>query len=162
MINYSDVKRNGFVDLWDTGPQRPLPPDPPKQPKLDSKVDADNILAKLEHEDRIRDYEGELRRYGVLKREYDEWRLNVGGPRKIEMWPVGAKEVLQAQADGKYPERYHKRLPAGMKPGKLQLEADARERAAADARQHDIDTDPHFGIDAIQTRRPQPTFRETN
>jgi hypothetical protein len=26
MITYHDIKANGFVDMWDLGPERPLPP----------------------------------------------------------------------------------------------------------------------------------------
>jgi hypothetical protein len=158
MISFHDIKKNGFVDMWDLGPQRPTPPEQPEPPKP-SKSEADNILAKLEHEDRLRDYEVNLRAYGRLKAEFDAWRKDVNGPRKIEMWPVNATEVLQAQADGRYPERYVKHLPPGVKPGRAQIEADAREQDAAEARQRDIDLDPHFGVEATEQRLPARVSR---
>jgi hypothetical protein len=152
MISFHDIKKNGFVDMWDLGPQRPIPPEPPEEPKP-GKSAADNILAKLEHEDRLRDYEVALRSYGRLKAEFDHWRQNVGGPRKIEMWPINAREVLEAQAEGRHPHhRYAKHLPPGIRPGRAQIEADAREQDAAEARQRDLDLDPHFGVEATEQR----------
>lgn len=159
MIKFNDIKKNGFVDMWDLGPQRPLPPEQPKPP-TPGKNEAENILARLQHEDALKDYEVALRAYGRLKAEFDHWRVNIGGPRRIEMWPVQAREVLEAQADGRHPHaRYARHLPPGVKPGKAQIEADAREQDAAEARQRDIDLDPHFGVEATEQRLPARVSR---
>jgi hypothetical protein len=137
--NYEDIKLNGKVDIWDLGPERPIAPDAPVEPKKTGRA-ADDAVAAQEQEDAIAEYKKELKAYTALKREYDEHRASVGGPLKIEAWPTDANEWLIL-----HPERYAKDLPAGAKPGKGQAVADEAAAKKAEETAKIKERDPHMG-----------------
>jgi hypothetical protein len=54
VITYRDIKPNGFVDLWDLGPSRPIPPDQPPLAPAKTGNAADDVIAKLEQDRGLR------------------------------------------------------------------------------------------------------------
>jgi hypothetical protein len=139
MYTDADIKPNGFVDIWDLGPERPIAPAPPVEPKKTGRA-ADDAVAVQLYEDAIEDFKKALKTYSAAKQDYDHHRAEIGGPVKVEMWPTDANDAIT-----RHGERWAKRLPAGAKPGKAQAVAD--EAAAEKARelQRTKDRDPHMG-----------------
>lgn len=133
------IKSNGKVDIWDMGPARPLPPEPPAGPDPKLKG-ADLAAAQVEHEDACERYKNQLRRYTEQKREYAEWQETDGGPKKLETWPVDAKYNLN-----EFPERWRLDLPRGVKPGRAQIEAEEMAEAEAGELNRARASDPQFG-----------------
>lgn len=143
------MKPNGKVDLWDTGPTRPLPPVAPKEPDLSKLKDAELALAQVQHEDALEAYKNALRRYGEQKQEHAAWHAENGGPLKVELWGVDARWALETSDPNsklcKHPGRYVVDLPRGVKPGKAQIAADEMAKAEAEARARQASFDPQFG-----------------
>jgi hypothetical protein len=146
VIHFNDIKASGFVDLWDLGPEKPTAPAKPVFECKAKEGTPDYDVARAEFKETLEKYEADLAAYRRSKREFDHWHQHVGGPKKVEMWPVDARTVLERQANGQHSDlRYHKHLPKGMRPGKAQVEAEERAAAEAEARKQDMDRDPHFG-----------------
>jgi hypothetical protein len=134
-----DEKPNGMVDLWDMGPEKPIAPDPPKEPKPTGNK-GDDAVAQQQFDDALEDYKKDLKGYSALKKEYDNFRANVGGPIKREVWPIDGNVALERE-----PGRYFKTLPPGAKPGKAQHEADERAAVQAAETKRIKERDPHMG-----------------
>lgn len=135
--------RDSKCPIWHLGPPRPVAPTPPVEPKKIGKP-ADDALADVLFEDAVADYKKKLREYGDQKKKYDEWRETVGGPRKEFLWNIDVQHALQ------FPDQWVMDLPAGMKPGKAQLAAEAQAAEEKIALQELYDRDPQFG-----TAKPQ-------
>lgn len=127
------------VQIWDLGPERPVMPKAPEEPKPGLKA-AELALAQVEHEDALASYKQALRDYGVAKKEYERWQTQVGGPVELSMWSVDAADAMERQ-----PGRFVANLPRGLKPGKAHFDNIKREeeRQAELARQ--AERDPQFG-----------------
>lgn len=139
MVPLKRVKRNGKVDLWDTGPTRPAAPQPPAE--VDAKLKgADRAAAEVEYEDACDRYKHQLRAFTKAKVDYAEWHETNGGPLKVELWGVDARFALD-----KEPVRFRLDLPKGVKPGKAQLEIEANAESEAEAFQRQQAADPQFG-----------------
>lgn len=135
------VKPNGKVDLWDMGPPRPLPPEPPQPHKdLDKLKGADKALAEVEHEDAQEKHKDHLRHYGHAKRHHADWHEKNGGPVKVELWAIDARHALDVES-----ERYKLDLPRGHKPGAAQIEADEIAEQEAEDIERARSSDPQFG-----------------
>jgi hypothetical protein len=134
-----DQKPNGMVDMWDMGPEKPIAPNPPPEPKPTGHK-ADDAVAQQQYDDAVEDYKKELKSYSAQKKEYDGWRQNAGGPVKREVWPIDANRAID-----EFPGRYRKTLPAGAKPGKAQVEADERAVEQAAETKRIKERDPHMG-----------------
>ena len=139
MYSDADIKPNGFVDIWDLGPVRPLAPEAPVEPKKTGRG-ADDALAQQNYEDALADYKRALSVYARLRREFDEHRLNVGGPIKDECWPIEGNHRLEVE-----PERWAKTLPAGLKPGRAHDEAEVVAAKRAEETARIKERDPHMG-----------------
>jgi hypothetical protein len=135
----ADIKRNGMVDYWDLGPERPTSPDLPVEPKKTGRA-VDDAVAAQGYEDALADYKNALRRYAAEKREYDNHRLNVGGAMRGETWPILGEGMVTD-----FPGRYVKELPGGAKIGKAHIEAEQRRAEEAKERQRIKERDPHMG-----------------
>jgi hypothetical protein len=133
------IGRDGKCPIWDLGPERPIAPTAPVEPKKTGKA-ADDDLASVLFEDAREDYKAALRVYGRDKKEYDYWRESVGGPRIVYLW--GADAI---HACGNFPNRYVVNLAPGMKPGRAQLAAEAQAAEEKIALQELIERDPQFG-----------------
>lgn len=133
------IKRNGKVDLWDTGPARPVAPKEP--PKVDAKLTgADKAAAEVEYDDACERYKQQLRDYAAAKRAHLEWHDAKGGPVKVELWGVDARHAMEVE-----PNRYRLDLPKGVKPGRAQIEAEEMAQAEAGALAQAQERDPQFG-----------------
>jgi hypothetical protein len=133
------IGRDGKCKIWDLGPERPAAPVAPVEPKKTGKT-ADDDLAAVQFEDAREDYKNALRAYGALKKEYDDWRENTGGPRVVYLWGVDATHACSA-----FPNRYVVNLPSGMKPGRAQLAAEAQAAEEQVRLQELLERDPQFG-----------------
>jgi hypothetical protein len=131
--------RNGQCPLWDLGPTRPNEPIAPTAPDKTGSA-TEQALAQIQYEDAVEDYKKGLRAYGALKREYDHWRMQIGGPVKIYNWTVEVVRMVVA-----FPERYVLDLPRGIKPGKAQIENEEREANEEYERLAARKQDPQFG-----------------
>lgn len=146
MITDKDIKHNScFVELWDLGPTKPKPPSRPEFKSTHNEGTPDYDIDKAEFEEHVKQYAADLNWYRRMRAEWEHWQHAIGGPMKVDMWPIDARTVLEAQASGRLEVRYVKRLPQGKKPGHYQLEVERRQMHEAEARQRDIDNDPHFG-----------------
>lgn len=143
-IPFNRVKANGKVDLWDTGPKRPMAPEMPKEPDKGLKG-ADLAAAQVEYDDACDRYKQQLRDFAGAKRAHADWHENSGGPLKVELWGVDARHALEIE-----PERFKLDLPKGVKPGRAQIEAEERAAAEAEATQRARASDPQFGQGAPQ------------
>lgn len=133
------IKGNNKVDLWDMGPQGGSEPKEP--PKPDSALKgAEKAAAEVEYEDAMEHYKNELRAWSAARKDKRAWNDENGGPRKIELWGCDARHALTVE-----PDRYKLDLPKHVKPGRAQVEAEAREAAEKEARERDIAQDPQFG-----------------
>jgi hypothetical protein len=139
MYTEHDIKPNGMVEIWDLGPVRPVPPDPPVEPKKTGRG-ADDAVAMQNYEDALTDYKRDLARYARDKREFDDHRLNVAGPIKDECWPHEGNHRIEVQS-----ERWAKDLPPGMKPGRAHIEAEAIAAKRAEETAKIKERDPHMG-----------------
>ncbi len=138
-IPFNRFKKNNKVDLWDTGPSRPIAPKEP--PKPDAKLTgADKAAAEVEFEDACERYKQQLRDYATAKRAHLDWHDAKGGPVKVEFWGVDARHALEVE-----PERYRLDLPRGTKPGRAQIEAEEMAQAEAEAMEQAHRRDPQFG-----------------
>jgi hypothetical protein len=135
----ADIKRNGMVDYWDLGPERPTSPDPPAEPKKTGRA-VDDAVAAQGYEDALADFKNALRRYAAEKREYDNHRMSVGGAMRGETWPILAEGMVTD-----FPGRYVKELPPSAKIGKAHIEAEQRRAEEAKERQRIKERDPHMG-----------------
>jgi hypothetical protein len=135
----TDLKQNGMVEFWDLGPERPIAPDPPVEPKKTGRA-VDDAVAAQGYEDALQDFKNALRRYAAEKREYDHHRLNIGGAIKGETWPILAESMVTD-----WPGRYVKELPASATIGKAHIEAEQRRAEEAKERQRIKERDPHMG-----------------
>lgn len=164
-ITERDVNPKGLVELWYLGPERPRPPQQPQSPFPDEAVKfrntgeaflerpttAEEDLALDRYSEAVHKYRRrDLPHYKRLRDEYDAWQENTGGPVKVLLWAVDAKILLERQAKGDLPTRYHKILPRNVRPGHLQREADRRAEIEAEQRQRDVERDPHFGAQAAE------------
>lgn len=139
MFPLKRVKRNGKVDVWDTGPSRPLAPSAPVDVDIKLKG-ADKAAAEVEYEDACERYKGALRAFTQAKADYGEWHASNGGPLKVELWGVDARFAID-----KEPDRFKLDLPKGVKPGRAQLESEANAELEAEAAQRQQAADPQFG-----------------
>src|ERR1700675_1666530 len=121
------IKKNGKVDLWDCGPQRPLAPEAPVEPDAKLKG-ADLAAAQVEHEDACERYKQQLRDFAAAKRAYLEWHDAMGGTIKVELRGIDARHAMEVE-----PDRFKLDLGRGQKPGRAQVEAEERAEAEADA-----------------------------
>jgi hypothetical protein len=135
----ADIKQNGQVDYWDLGPERPIAPDPPVEPKKTGRA-VDDAVAAQGYEDALQDYKTALRRYTAERRDYDNHRVNIGGAIKGETWPILAEGMVTD-----FPERYVKELPPGATIGKAHVEAEQRRADEVKERQRIKERDPHMG-----------------
>lgn len=146
MITFRDIKPNGFVDLWYLGPPKPVPPSSPGPEPCDAdSLKPENIVVYGAWQDACERYRTAMAQYRREVREYEQFRTEVGGPIRCELWPVHARMVLERQADGQIPERYFKALPAGQKPGTKEKERQRQREAEERERERAIRFDPHFG-----------------
>ena len=133
------IKGNNKVDLWDLGPSAPTEPKEPAKPDSALKG-AEKAAAEVEYEDAIENYKDELRAWSAARKDRRNWNEEMGGPRKIELWGCDARHAMTVE-----PDRYKLDLPKNMKPGRAQVEAEAREMAEREARERDVANDPQFG-----------------
>jgi hypothetical protein len=139
MFTDRDIKKNGMVDVWDLGPERPTAPNAPVEPKKTGRA-ADDALAMQQHEDAVTDYKKELAHYAGLKREFDEHRTKIGGAMLIEAWPTDANEWVLNHSN-----RYVKELPPGIRPGKAHDEAVEVQAKRTEEIARMKERDPHMG-----------------
>lgn len=133
------IKGDDHVDLWDIGPKPPVAPVVPKLPDAALKG-PELALAQIHYEDAMADYKDELRAWGKAKIDYQNWRRNFGGPVKVNLWSTDAVHALNTD-----PDRYALELPKGLKPGKMQAEADEAAAMSETELQEARDRDPQFG-----------------
>jgi hypothetical protein len=133
------LKKNGKVDVWDTGPSRPVAPNEPEAPDAKLKG-AELAAATVEHEDACERYKQELRDFTTAKKAYAEWHGVNGGPLKVELWGIDARHAMDVD-----PDRFKLDLPRGVKPGKAQVEAEEMAAAEAEGLDRARESDPQFG-----------------
>lgn len=146
MIPLNRMKSNNKCDLWDLGPQvAPKAPPAPEAPdKAKFKNAAEFAAAELEYEDNCELYKSALRRFTEAKKAHLEWLEQKGGPIKVEFWGPDANEAFERD-----PGRFVLDLPKGLKPGKAQIEAEARAREADEEIRQARSKDPlHAGAAA--------------
>jgi hypothetical protein len=133
------IKKNGKVDLWDTGPSRPVAP--PEPPAPDAKLKgADLAAAQVEYEDACERYKQHLRDFAAAKRAHAEWHERNGGPLKVELWGIDARHAMDIE-----PIRFKLDLPRNVKPGKAQIEAEEMAALEAEGLDRARASDPQFG-----------------
>lgn len=137
------TERTGKQWVWFLGPPRPITPAAPVEPKKTGKA-ADDALAEVLFEDEVADYKKALKKWGEDKKKFDEWRQMYGGPRREYHWDIDIQHNVT------FPDQWVMDLPAGMKPGKAQLAAEAQAAEEKIALQELYDRDPQFG-----TAKPQ-------
>lgn len=133
------IKKNGKVDLWDTGPTRPVAPKEPAAP--DEKLKGVELAAaQVEYEDALERYKNELRAFTAAKRAFTEWHDKNGGPVKVELWGVDARFALERE-----PDRFKLDLARNQKPGRAQIEAEEMAALEAEGLERTRASDPQFG-----------------
>lgn len=132
------IKPNGKVDVWDFGPGRPDEPLEPKAPGEKA-----SVVDRLEHKDAMAAHEDAVKSFIEMRKHHRDWHASNGGPVRIELWPADVRHALTVE-----PKRYFLSLPAGQKPGKAQMEADAMAAAAEEEMQRAAMSDPQFGREA--------------
>jgi len=120
--------------VWDLGPDKPVAPVKPDQPKTD------DAIAKMEYEEAAELYVAAIKAFRAQKAAYDRWREINDGPVQIEMWTVDLRDAI-ARAPG----RYVPQLPKGVKPGKGHFANLARQEAEDAEFRRVAATDPIFG-----------------
>lgn len=139
MIPFSRIKKNGKVDLWDTGPTRPVAPEAPSA--VDAKLKgAELAAAEVEYEDACERYKQRLRDFTAAKVAFANWQDEKGGPIKVELWGIDARHAMEVE-----PIRFKLDLPRNVKPGKAQIEAEEMALAEAGALEQARARDPQFG-----------------
>lgn len=137
------ANHNLRVLVWDLGPSDPKVPKRPELPN--AKPDTpEAIMAESDFRAAMAIYEGERDAYARLKREFDAWHRQNGGPYQLEMWSMDVADALVRD-----PDRYVLKLPKGKKPGRRQHEIEAQRRQE----QSDLDVmrerDPQFGRSGV-------------
>lgn len=137
--------------VWDTGPQKPTPPQKPIAPHGKS-GDPEYELAKIDFQETLEEYQTSIKEYGRLKQEYADWQKRYGGPYELVMWSMDVRDALRND-----PKRYFEShpslpnhgLPETMAPGPAHAENIARARAGLDELDRQRERDPQFGRQGV-------------
>jgi hypothetical protein len=142
--------------VWDTGPQRPVPPARPVPPKGLHGIEAD--IAAIELKEAVANFDVQLTRHVALLKEHDIWHARHSGPVVLEMWVVDARDAIRhdtrAVGEGRQSKRRYfiydqkkprQGLPVGVEPGASHAEQIERQADDAAALAEAKRADPVFG-----------------
>ena len=97
-IPFDRINKNNRVDLWDLGPQvGPRPPAAPEEPDKSKLKGVELAAAEVAFEDATEDYRNSLRAWNAARKEHRDWLDRIGGPVKLQMWHVEAKEAMEIE-----------------------------------------------------------------
>jgi hypothetical protein len=155
--NLLDIHQSMKVRVWDTGPEKPVPPARPVPAKV--------LAGTIEHDieaialrEAVANYEKLLGSYVTLLRDHDGWHSRHSGPVVFEQWSCDAADTFRhdgrSVAEGRTrARRYYKYdaraprmgLPVGVEPGASHREQVMHQAAQAEAAEAARKNDPFFG-----------------